>query len=173
MTSKTIIEDLMSQEPTKQCKAIKNIPKLQSEFSAEKFRKEFLPFLLKCINEEEDEVLSEISKVSRDLLNCIGGKKYLKDLFPFVELLLHTCDPVVRKDTISTFRHFIDKQDEFRDVEKELFEVIQSLANSDDPSHEIGFIAFSSEFFKDFKEKYRNIIYNIFKQFIEESRKIN
>ena len=168
MTSKTIIEDLMSQEPTKQCKAIKNIPKLQSEFSAEKFRKEFLPFLLKCINEEEDEVLSEISKVSRDLLNCIGGKKYLKDLFPFVELLLHTCDPVVRKDTISTFRHFIDKQDEFRDVEKELFEVIQSLANSDDPSHEIGFIAFSSEFFKDFKEKYRNIIYNIFKQFIEK-----
>ena len=168
MTSKTIIENLMSQEPTKQCKAIKNIPKLQSEFSAEKFRKEFLPFLLKCINEEEDEVLSEISKVSRDLLNCIGGKKYLKDLFPFVELLLHTCDPVVRKDTISTFRHFIDKQDEFRDVEKELFEVIQSLANSDDPSHEIGFIAFSSEFFKDFKEKYRNIIYNIFKQFIEK-----
>ena len=168
MTSKTIIEDLMSQEPTKQCKAIKNIPKLQSEFSPEKFRKEFLPFLLKCINEEEDEVLSEISKVSRDLLNCIGGKKYLKDLFPFVELLLHTCDPVVRKDTISTFRHFIDKQDEFRDVEKELFEVIQSLANSDDPSHEIGFIAFSSEFFKDFKEKYRNIIYNIFKQFIEK-----
>ena len=168
MTSKTIIEDLMSQEPTKQCKAIKNIPKLQSEFSPEKFRKEFLPFLLKCINEEEDEVLSEICKVSRDLLNCIGGKKYLKDLFPFVELLLHTCDPVVRKDTISTFRHFIDKQDEFRDVEKELFEVIQSLANSDDPSHEIGFIAFSSEFFKDFKEKYRNIIYNIFKQFIEK-----
>ena len=168
MTSKTIIEDLMSQEPTKQCKAIKNIPKLQSEFSAEKFRKEFLPFLLKCINEEEDEVLSEISKVSRDLLNCIGGKKYLKDLFPFVELLLHTCDPIVRKDTISTFRHLIDKQDEFRDVEKELFEVIQNLANSDDPSHEIGFIAFSSEFFKDFKEKYRNIIYNIFKQFIEK-----
>ena len=168
MTSKTIIENLMSQEPTKQCKAIKNIPKLQSEFSPEKFRKEFLPFLLKCINEEEDEVLSEISKVSRDLLNCIGGKKYLKDLFPFVELLLHTCDPIVRKDTISTFRHLIDKQDEFRDVEKELFEVIQNLANSDDPSHEIGFIAFSSEFFKDFKEKYRNIIYNIFKQFIEK-----
>ena len=168
MTSKTIIEDLMSQEPTKQCKAIKNIPKLQSEFSPEKFRKEFLPFLLKCINEEEDEVLSEICKVSRDLLNCIGGKKYLKDLFPFVELLLHTCDPIVRKDTISTFRHLIDKQDEFRDVEKELFEVIQNLANSDDPSHEIGFIAFSSEFFKDFKEKYRNIIYNIFKQFIEK-----
>ena len=168
MDSKSIIEDLMSQDPKKQCKAIKNISKLQSEISPEKFRKEFMPFLLKCVNEEEDEVLSEICKVSRDIFNCVGGKKYLKDLFPLVELLLHTCDPVVRKDTITSFRHYIDKQDEFSDIEKELFEVIQNLANSDDPSHEIGFIAFSSEFFKDFKEKYRNHIYSIFKQFIEK-----
>jgi len=168
MDSKSIIEDLMSQDPKKQCKAIKNISKLQSEITPEKFRKEFMPFLLKCVNEEEDEVLSEICKVSRDIFNCVGGKKYLKDLFPLVELLLHTCDPVVRKDTITSFRHYIDKQDEFSDIEKELFDVIQKLANSDDPSHEIGFIAFSSEFFKDFKEKYRNHIYSIFKQFIEK-----
>ena len=168
MSSKSIIEDLMSQDPKKQCKAIKNISKLQSEITPEKFRKEFMPFLLKCVNEEEDEVLSEICKVSRDIFNCVGGKKYLKDLFPLVELLLHTCDPVVRKDTITSFRHYIDKQDEFSDIEKELFDVIQNLANSDDPSHEIGFIAFSSEFFKDFKEKYRNHIYSIFKQFIEK-----
>ena len=168
MDSKSIIEDLMSLDPKKQCKAIKNISKLQSEISPEKFRKEFMPFLLKCVNEEEDEVLSEICKVSRDIFNCVGGKKYLKDLFPLVELLLHTCDPVVRKDTITSFRHYIDKQDEFSDIEKELFDVIQKLANSDDPSHEIGFIAFSSEFFKDFKEKYRNHIYSIFKQFIEK-----
>ena len=168
MDSKAIIEDLMSLDPKRQCKAIKNISKLQSEINPEKFRKEFMPFLLKCVNEEEDEVLSEICKVSRDIFNCVGGKKYLKDLFPLVELLLHTCDPVVRKDTITSFRHYIDKQDEFSDIEKELFDVIQNLANSDDPSHEIGFIAFSSEFFKDFKEKYRNHIYSIFKQFIEK-----
>ena len=168
MDSKSIIEDLMSLDPKKQCKAIKNISKLQSEIPPEKFRKEFMPFLLKCVNEEEDEVLSEICKVSRDIFNCVGGKKYLKDLFPLIELLLHTCDPVVRKDTITSFRHYIDKQDEFSDIEKELFDVIQKLANSDDPSHEIGFIAFSSEFFKDFKEKYRNHIYCIFKQFIEK-----
>jgi serine/threonine-protein phosphatase 2A regulatory subunit A len=42
------------------------------------------------------------------------------------------------------------------------------LANSDDPAHEIGFIAFSSEFFGDFKEKYRNQIYSTFKQFTEK-----
>ena len=168
MNTKTIIEDLKSRDPKRQCKAIRNISKLQSEITPEKFRKEFMPFLLKCVNEEEDEVLSEICKVSRDIFNCVGGKKYLKDLFPLVELLLHTCDPVVRKDTITSFRHYIDKQDEFSDIEKELFETIQNLANSDDPSHEIGFIAFSSEFFGDFKEKHRNHIYNIFKQFTEK-----
>ena len=168
MTSKVIIEDLMSREPKRQCKAIKNISKLQSDIPPEKFRKDFIPFLLKCVSEEEDEVLSEICKVSRDIFNCIGGKKYLKDLFPLIELLLHTCDPTVRKDTIISFRHYIDKQDEFSDIEKELFEVIQKLANSEDPSHEIGFIDFSSEFFGDFKEKYRNHIYSIFKQFTEK-----
>ena len=168
MNSKSIIEDLKSRDPKKQIKAIRNISKLQSDIPPEKFRKEFMPFLLKCVNEEEDEVLSEICKISRDLFNCVGGKKYLKDLFPLVELLLHTCDPNVRKDTIISFRHYIDKQDEFSDIEKELFEVIQNLANSDDPSHEIGFIAFSSEFFGDFKEKHRNHIYNIFKQFTEK-----
>ena len=168
MSAKTIIDDLISREPQRQCKAIKKISKLQSEIPPEKFRKEFMPFLLKCVNEEEDEVLSEICKVSRDIFNCVGGKKYLKDLFPLIELLLHTYDPTVRKDTITSFRHYIDKQDEFSDIEKELFEVIQNLANSEDPSHEIGFIAFTSEFFGDFKEKYRNHIFNIFKQFTEK-----
>ena len=137
MTSKSIIDDLMSQDPKRQCKALKNISKLQPEIPPEKFRKEFIPFLIKCISEEEEEVLSEICKASRDIFNLVGGKKYIKDLFPFIELLLHTCDPQIRKDSITSFRHFIDKQDEFSDIEKELFEVIKKLSNSDDPSHEI------------------------------------
>ena len=165
---KTIIEDLMSREPKRQCKAIKNINKLQSEIQPDTFRKEFLPFLLKCVNEEEDDVLEEICKVYRDIFNLAGGKKYLKDIFPLIELLLHTGDQNIRKEVITIFRHLIDKQDEFTDIEKDLLETIQNLANSDDPAHEIGFIAFSSEFFGDFKEKYRNQIYSTFKQFTEK-----
>ena len=166
--SKTIIEDLMSREPKRQCKAIKNINKLQSEIQPDTFRKEFLPFLLKCVNEEEDDVLEEICKVYRDIFNLAGGKKYLKDIFPLIELLLHTGDQNIRKEVITIFRHLIDKQDEFTDIEKDLLETIQNLANSDDPAHEIGFIAFSSEFFGDFKEKYRNQIYSTFKRFTEK-----
>lgn len=169
INTKTIIEDLLSLEPKNQCKAIKNIIKVQSDIPPEKFRKEFLPFLLKCVNEEEDEVLQELCRVYRDMFNLVGGKKYLKDLFPLIELLLHTGDPGIRKEVITCFRHLIDKQDEFSDIEKELFEIIQNLANSNDPSHEIGFITFSSEFFGDFKEKYRNHIFSIFKEFIEKN----
>ena len=168
ITSKTIIEDLISCEPKRQCKAIKNISKIQSEIPPEKFRKEFLPFLLKCVNEEEDEVLDEICKEYLDIFALIGGKKYLKDFFPLIELLLHTGDPNIRKEVITCFRHLIDKQDDFTDIEKELFETIQNLAKSDDPSHEIGFISFSSEFFGDFKDKNRNQIYSIYKQLIEK-----
>ena len=144
--SKTIIEDLMSREPKRQCKAIKNINKLQSEIQPDTFRKEFLPFLLKCVNEEEDDVLEEICKVYRDIFNLAGGKKYLKDIFPLIELLLHTGDQNIRKEVITIFRHLIDKQDEFTDIEKDLLETIQNLANSDDPAHEIGFIALVPNF---------------------------
>jgi serine/threonine-protein phosphatase 2A regulatory subunit A len=168
ISSKTIIDDLISREPKRQCKAIKNINKLQSEIQPDKFRKEFLPFFLKCVNEEEDDVLEEICKVYRDIFALVGGKKYLKDLFPLIELVLHTGDQNIRKEIITIFRHLIDKQDEFSDIEKDLLETIQNLANSEDPQHEIGFIAFSSEFFGDFKEKYRNQIYSIFKQFTEK-----
>ena len=169
INTKTIIDDLVSLDPKRQCKAVKNINKVQSDIPPEKFRKEFLPFLLKCVNEEEDEVLQEILKVIRDIFSCMGGKKYLKDLFPLIELILHTGDPNIRKETIVCFRHLIDKQDEFSDVEKELLETIQNLANSEDPSHEIGFISFTSEFFGDFKEKNRNQIFSIFKKFTEKT----
>ena len=167
-STKAIISDILSLDPKKQCKAIKNISKIQSDISPEKFRKEFLPFLLKCVNEEEDEVLEAICKVYREIFTCAGGKKYLKDIFPLIELILHTSDPNIRKEVITCFRHLIDKQDEFSNIEKPLFETIQSLANSDDPSHEIGFIAFSSEFFGEFEEKNRNLILSIFKEFIQK-----
>ena len=168
INSKTIIEDIISLDPKRQCKAIKNIIKIQPEISPEKFRKEFLPFFLKCINEEEDEVFEEICKDYRDFSTLVGGKKHLKDLFPLIGLILHTGDPKIRKEIITIFRHLIDKQDEFSDIEKELLATIQNLADSEDPSHEIGFITFTSEFFGDFKEKNRNHIFSIFKKFTEK-----
>ena len=81
INTKAIKDDLISLDPKRQCKAIKNINKVQSDIPPDKFRKEFLPFLLKCVNEEEDEVLQEICKVYRDIFSCIGGKNILKIYF--------------------------------------------------------------------------------------------
>ena len=168
MKPKNIIEDLQSSDPKLQSKAIKNISILEKEISPEKFRKEFFPFLISCINVEEEDVLKDLCSASKDLLRLLGGKKYLKELFPLVELLLHTGEPSVRDEVIKSFRQFIDKQNDFSDIEKELFEVVQKLGSSDDHQHELGFIAFSAEFFGEFKEKYRNFIYNTFKQYTEK-----
>ena len=44
MTSKVIIEEFMSHDPKRQCKEIKNLPKLKSEIPQDKFHKEFIPF---------------------------------------------------------------------------------------------------------------------------------
>ena len=80
INTKAIKDDLISLDPKRQCKAINKINKVQSDIPPDKFRKEFLPFLLKCVNEEEDEVLQEICKVYRDIFSCIG-KNILKIYF--------------------------------------------------------------------------------------------
>ena len=44
MTSKAIIEEFMSHDLKRQCKEIKNLPKLKSEIPQDKFLKEFTLF---------------------------------------------------------------------------------------------------------------------------------
>ena len=168
ITPKSIIQGLMSRDPKQQIISIKNISKLFSSISPDKFRKEFIPFLITCIPEEEDDVLGELFKVYRDIFNYIGGQNYIKDTFPLVELIFHTGDVDIRKELIIYLRHIIDKQDEFSDVEKDLFDLMKNLANTEDSSNDNGFIGLSAEFFGDFKEKYRNQIYNFYMQFAQK-----
>ena len=168
ITPKSIIQGLMSRDPKQQIISIKNISKLFSSISPDKFRKDFIPFLITCIPEEEDDVLGELFKVYRDIFNYIGGQNYIKDTFPLVELIFHTSDVDIRKELIIYLRHIIDKQDEFSDVEKDLFDLMKNLANTEDSSNDNGFIGLSAEFFGDFKEKYRNQIYNFYMQFAQK-----
>ena len=51
---------------------------------------------------------------------------------------------------------------------KDLFELMKKLANTEDCSNENGFVELSSEFFGDFKDKYRNQIYNLYIQFSQK-----
>ena len=168
ITPKSIIDGLVSREPKQQIISIRNISKLFPSIPPDKFRNEFIPFLITCIPEEEDDVLEELFKVYREIFNYMEGKKYIKDTFPLVELIFHTGNMEIRKEVIIYLRHIIDKHDEFGNVEKDLFELMKKLANTEDVSNENGFVAFSSEFFGDFKEKYRNQIYNLYLQFAQK-----
>ena len=168
ITPKIIIQGLISREPKQQIISIKNISKLFPSIPPEKFRTEFIPFLITCIPEEEDDVLEELFKVYREIFNYIEGREHIKDTFPLVELILHTANMEIRKELIIYLRHIIDKQDEFSNVEKDLFELLKKSANTEDPSNENGFVALSAEFFGDFKEKYRNQIYNLYSQFAQK-----
>ena len=168
ITPKSIIEGLVSREPKQQIISIRNISKLFPSIPPDKFRNEFIPFLITCIPEEEDDVLEELFKVYREIFNYMEGKKYIKDTFPLVELIFHTGNMEIRKEVIIYLRHIIDKHDEFGNVEKDLFELMKKLANTEDVSNENGFVALSAEFFGDFKEKYRNQIYNLYLQFAQK-----
>lgn len=168
ITPKSIIEGLVSREPKQQIISIRNISKLFPSIPPDKFRNEFIPFLITCIPEEEDDVLEELFKVYREIFNYMEGKKYIKDTFPLVELIFHTGNMEIRKEVIIYLRHIIDKHDEFGNVEKDLFELMKKLANTEDASNENGFVALSAEFFGDFKEKYRNQIYNLYLQFAQK-----
>ena len=168
ITSKSIIEGLISRDPKQQIISIRNISKLFSSIPPDKFRNEFIPFLITCIPEEEDDLLEELFKVYREIFNYVEGKEHVKDTFPLVELIFHTSNMEVRKEMIIYLRHIIDKQDEFSNVEKDLFELMKKLANTEDCSNENGFVELSSEFFGDFKDKYRNQIYNLYIQFSQK-----
>ena len=168
ITPKSIIDGLVSREPKQQIISIRNISKLFPSIPPDKFRNEFIPFLITCIPEEEDDVLEELFKVYREIFNYMEGKKYIKDIFPLVELIFHTGNIEIRKEVIIFLRHIIDKHDEFGNVEKDLFELMKKLANTEDVSNENGFVALSAEFFGDFKEKYRNQIYNLYLQFAQK-----
>lgn len=168
ITPKSIIDGLVSREPKQQIISIRNISKLFPSIPPDKFRNEFIPFLITCIPEEEDDVLEELFKVYREIFNYMEGKKYIKDTFPLVELIFHTGNMEIRKEIIIYLRHIIDKHDEFGNVEKDLFELMKKLANTEDVSNENGFVALSAEFFGDFKEKYRNQIYNLYLQFAQK-----
>ena len=168
ITPKSIIDGLVSREPKQQIISIRNISKLFPSIPPDKFRNEFIPFLITCIPEEEDDVLEELFKVYREIFNYMEGKKYIKDIFPLVELIFHTGNMEIRKEVIIYLRHIIDKHDEFGNVEKDLFELMKKLANTEDVSNENGFVALSAEFFGDFKEKYRNQIYNLYLQFAQK-----
>lgn len=130
-TPKQIISNLQSSESKIKGNSFHFLPNLVESIGQERFRKEMIPYIINCIDEEDDESLIELAKVYNKLLNCVGGKSYVKDIVPILEILLYCDDQSVRTETLKSFQDILN-QITFSDIEKEVFEIAQKLANSPD-----------------------------------------
>ena len=68
--------------------AVHNLRGISFALGRERTRKELLPYLISCIEEEEDETLIELAKICSNFLDYIGGKQYSKELFNIIENFL-------------------------------------------------------------------------------------
>ena len=74
LTATSLLEDLQSTDTKTKKNAIQNLSGISLELGRERTRKELLPYLKSCIDEEEDEIIIELAKVLTNFIECIGGK---------------------------------------------------------------------------------------------------
>ena len=133
-TAKSIIADLQNPETKIKTNAIKNIQILIDQIGHDRFRKEFLPYLINCLDVEEDDCLLELSKNLGIFLEGIGGKNYIHDLFPLLETILHTDDIAIRKGINLSIEIILQNNSE-NEFKNDIMKLIIELSNSE----EIGF----------------------------------
>ena len=105
ITAKSLLEDLKNPETKIKIKAIHNLREISFNLGRERKRKEFLPYLISCIDEEEGEALVELTKILGNFIDCLGGINYIKELFNILEAILIVDDPNIRKETINNLKN--------------------------------------------------------------------
>ena len=131
---KSIISDLQNSESKIKANAIKNIPILIEAIGHDRFRKEFLPYLINCLDVEEDDCLLELAKDIGIFLEGIGGKNYIHDLYPLLETILHTDDIAIRREINLSIEVILQNNSE-NEFKNDIMKLIIELSNSE----EIGF----------------------------------
>ena len=105
ITATSLIEDLKNPETKIKINAIHNLREISFALGRERTRKELLPYLISCIDEEEDEALVELAKILGNFIDCIGGINYIKELFNILEAILIVDDPNIRKENINSLKN--------------------------------------------------------------------
>jgi serine/threonine-protein phosphatase 2A regulatory subunit A len=133
ITSISLLEDLQSQETKIKINAIHNLRGISLALGCEATKKELLPYLKNCVNnEEEDEVLIELAKVLSNFLDCIGGKENIKDLLDLFEVILSIDEPTIIKEAINSLKETIEQIGNIKYIEKDLMDIINKFYIVDD-----------------------------------------
>ena len=102
ITSISLLEDLQNMDNKIRINAIHNLRSISLALGSETTRKELLPYLKNCINnEEEDEILIELTKILSNFLDCMGGIAYTSELLNLFGVLLSIDEPTIRKEAIN------------------------------------------------------------------------
>lgn len=167
LSPNTIIQNLQSKDSLIKTEAFSNIKILGDSFKEEKFRKEVLPYIINCIDIEDEISTLEITKKLNVIIECIGGRKYINDIFPLIEIIFHCDDLEVRKELMETLNDIFSNI-KFYDIEKEVVDLINKLYDSEELNLEIGCLDLISISFDKFrKEKNKTDILEILDNFIE------
>ena len=169
LTATTLLEDLQSTEIKTKKNAVQNLRGISLALGRERTRKELLPYLKSCIDEEEDEIIIELSKVLSNFIDCIGGKQYIKELFNLLEVILTIDEPFVRKETINTIKLIVNQIGKVNEIENDLMSMINNLYTSEDINQKKSAMNLLMFLFKDLNKNNKSIAINYFDKFVVDN----
>jgi len=168
ITATSLIEDLKNPETKIKINAIHNLREISFALGRERTRKELLPFLISCIDEEEDEALVELAKILGNFIDCIGGINYIKELFNILEAILIVDDPNIRKETINSLKKTINQVEKFDFIENDIMEIIIGLGENENINQKISSLYIIIFIYPKLSEKNKEIVLNILLNFCKD-----
>jgi len=167
LSPNTIIKNLQSKDSTIKKEAFSNIKKLGDSFGQEKFRQEVLPYIINCIDIEDEISTMEITKNLNTIIECIGGRKFINEIFPLIEKIFQCDDLDVRNELIENLNNIFSTI-KFYEIEKEVINLINKLYDSDEINLGNACLDLISITFDKFrKEQNKNDILEILDNFID------
>jgi serine/threonine-protein phosphatase 2A regulatory subunit A len=168
ITATSLLEDLKNPETKIKINAIHNLREISFALGRERTRKELLPFLISCIDEEEDEALVELAKILGNFIDCIGGINYIKELFNILEAILIVDDPNIRKETINSLKKTINQVEKIEFIENDIMEIIIRLGENENINQKISSLYIIIFIFPKLSEKNKEIVLNIILKFCKD-----
>lgn len=165
VTATSLLEDLKSTEAKTKINAIHNLRGISFALGRERTRKELLPFLASCIDEEEDDILIELAKALSNFLDCIGGKMYTADLFSILETLLCVDEDNIRNEAINSLKCIVKEINNTIEIEDQIIDMVKRLSESENENQKISAINIIVFIFKLLNEKNKTTCKEIISSF--------
>lgn len=165
ITSISLLEDLQNMDNKIRINAIHNLRSISLALGSETTRKELLPYLKNCINnEEEDEILIELTKILSNFLDCMGGDT--SELLNLFGALLSIDEPTIRKEAINSLKEVLNQIGGINNIEKDLMEIINKFYWSDDVNQKLSAMNLIILLYNDLNDNNKKIVMNYLENFL-------